>query len=226
MPIRGVRRMCATRSGGASEKRGGSRRAPLSAPVSPSACVSRPGPEQSSLSATGPRRDRISSSPCVGSSARSRTAAPCPGAPQTMFRTSGSRTSGRRRGGRRGRTSRRSALAGRRTSGWRDRSPRRPPPRRSAHRPRRRGASSRSARARRRGRCPPASSWNVTRPLRRAAAGGSTPAPRLRRVRPPLGSTSSSISSRIVCCVREATMGSGMPSTQTSVRRPFPRSCP
>ena len=49
---------------------------------------------------------------------------------------------------------------------------------------------------------------------------------RLRRPRPPLGSTCCSISSRIVSCVRDATTGSGMPSTQTSVRRPLPRSLP
>ena len=40
------------------------------------------------------------------------------------------------------------------------------------------------------------------------------------------GSATSSISARIVSCVREATTGSGMPSTQTSVRLPLPRSSP
>ena len=37
---------------------------------------------------------------------------------------------------------------------------------------------------------------------------------------------SAPISSRIVSCVREATIAAAIPSTQTSVRRPFPRSSP
>ena len=52
-------------------------------------------------------------------------------------------------------------------------------------------------------------------------------APRRERRRPTgPASVLSSISSRIVSCVREATIGSGIPSTQTSVRRPLPRSSP
>src|SRR4029079_6580819 len=50
--------------------------------------------------------------------------------------------------------------------------------------------------------------------------------PRPIRRRPLDGTVLASISSRIVCCVREATTGSGIPSTQTSVLLPLPRSSP
>ncbi len=83
----------------------GSRQAPVRAPIRtgprasevplscrrmPSACVSLPGPEQSSESRTGcspidPRRSRIRSSPAVGASARISTPAPTPAGSQTAF---------------------------------------------------------------------------------------------------------------------------------------------
>ena len=63
---------------GRQERRREARRDPrrCHSPVTPSACVSRPGPEQSSRSSSTPRRTRIRSRPWVGSSARRSTAAP------------------------------------------------------------------------------------------------------------------------------------------------------
>ena len=51
----------------------------------PSACVSLPGPEQSSSARSRPRRARITSMPSTGSSARIRTAAPTPSGSATAF---------------------------------------------------------------------------------------------------------------------------------------------
>jgi hypothetical protein len=50
-----------------------------------SACVSFPGPEQSSSSRLTRRRSRISSTPSTGSSARISTAAPTPSSSATAF---------------------------------------------------------------------------------------------------------------------------------------------
>ena len=86
IPIRDVVTWPAGSSAGGRSANGASRRsAPLSAPSIPSACVRRPGPAQSRRSVTPPRRRRISSIPCVGSSARRSTAAPVPAGPQTTF---------------------------------------------------------------------------------------------------------------------------------------------
>ncbi len=58
---------------------------PLSRSSTPSACVSLPGPEQSSSSRCTPRRARIRSIPASGCRARISTAAPTPGGSQTAF---------------------------------------------------------------------------------------------------------------------------------------------
>ena len=58
---------------------------PFSSSPMPSACVSLPGPEQSSSMAKRPRRSRISSMPSVGSSARISAAAPTPSGSATAF---------------------------------------------------------------------------------------------------------------------------------------------
>ena len=72
-------------SGGTSAKGASVTECPSHAGPIASACVSRPGPEQSARSGTLPRRRRISSNPWVGSSARNSTAAANPSGPHTTF---------------------------------------------------------------------------------------------------------------------------------------------
>jgi hypothetical protein len=58
---------------------------PFSSSPIPSATVSLPGPEQSSRGSLRPRLRRMLSTPRVGSSARTRTAAAAPSGSQTAF---------------------------------------------------------------------------------------------------------------------------------------------
>src|SRR5687768_538601 len=69
-----------------SSKGGASSASPSCWRVTPSAWQRRPGPAQSSLRSSSPRRPRIRSVPSVGSSARSSTAAARPSSSQTRLR--------------------------------------------------------------------------------------------------------------------------------------------
>ena len=194
---------------------------PSSRRVIPSACASRPGPGREAVgsSARGARASaRGRGSARAHAAGRPRRSPPAAGdvrAPVQAVRAVDVERA-------RGPNIDPFAPCARGRSGSPRRRARRPRPRRSSRRPRReeRPAEQRRARRGRSPRAPPRTSLRVGNSCgARQSLASPRPTARPRaRLRP--------ISSRIVSCVRDATTGSAIPSTHTSVRRPLPRSSP